>query len=375
MPDEVAQAPPRKHGATQFLLKGLAITLPPILTLVILIWIARGVNDYIIQPISTVVRFGFAQLIDRSESIQLLDTLPELPPLPYCDKNYRITPEERKRLMRFLKLTKADSLEPHEVDLEQVYVPVGDGKRAVPYQDYALVAAHVKPIDMPNSVIGIYMEVVTLRQPLGLVGLSAVGVSLTVIILYYVGRIGTARVGAWGVSKFENLFLGKLPLISNVYSSVKQVTDFLFTDRTVNYNRVVAVEYPRRGVWSLGFVTGESMLQITAAAGEPLVSVLVPTSPAPFTGFTISVPRSEVLDLNMTIDQAFQFCISCGVHVPPQQRVTAELLQQELARRLAGTDRPVLPRAAEEHPPSPPQPSDGRPDDGQPAPDQEAPSS
>jgi uncharacterized membrane protein len=138
------------------------------------------------------------------------------------------------------------------------------------------------------------------------------------------------------VHKFETAFLGRLPVVSNVYSSVKQVTDFFLSERNLEYNRVVAVEYPRRGIWSLGFVTSDSFLELTAAAGEPLLTVLMPTSPMPMTGFTVNVPRSEVLDLNVTLDQAFQFCLSCGVLVPPQQRVTPELLQQELARRLTG---------------------------------------
>ncbi len=77
------------------------------------------------------------------------------------------------------------------------------------------------------------------------------------------------------------------------------------------------------------------MLEITIAAGEPLVSVLMPTSPMPMTGFTVSVPKSDVIDLNLTIDQAFQFCLSCGVLVPPQQHVSPERLREELARRLS----------------------------------------
>ena len=106
------------------------------------------------------------------------------------------------------------------------------------------------------------------------------------------------------------------------------------TEREVEYSRVVAIEYPRRGIWSLGLVTGDSMLDITNAAGEPMVSVLVPSSPMPVTGYTMNVPRSEVTDLNITVDQAFQFCISCGVLVPPQQKVTPELLKQAFGKQL-----------------------------------------
>ena len=85
----------------------------------------------------------------------------------------------------------------------------------------------------------------------------------------------------------------------------------------------------------MGFVTGDSMREVTDAVGEPLVSVLVPTSPMPVTGYTMSLPRRDVLDLNMTIDQAFQFCVSCGVLVPPHQRVTPEQMRSQLAA--AGT--------------------------------------
>ena len=105
----------------------------------------------------------------------------------------------------------------------------------------------------------------------------------------------------------------------NVYSSVKQVTDFMFSEQEIEYTRVIAIEYPRKGIWSLGLVTGESMADIGAAANEPVLSVLIPTSPMPFTGYTINVKRSEAVDLDITLDQAFQFIVSCGVVVPPQQ--------------------------------------------------------
>ena len=112
----------------------------------------------------------------------------------------------------------------------------------------------------------------------------------------------------------------RVPLIRNVYSAVKQVTDFVFSEREIEFNRVVAIEYPRRGIWSIGFVTGESMREIRSAAKEPVLSILMPTSPMPATGFTITAPKSDTIDLDITIDQAIQFVVSCGVVVPPQQQ-------------------------------------------------------
>jgi uncharacterized membrane protein len=110
-----------------------------------------------------------------------------------------------------------------------------------------------------------------------------------------------------------------------VYSSVKQVTDFVFNERRIGFNRVVAVEYPRQGIWAVAFVTGEGMLDVRAAANEPVLSVLIPTSPIPGTGFTVVVRKSEVLDLNMTVDQAIQYLVSCGVVIPPQQQIREDI--------------------------------------------------
>jgi uncharacterized membrane protein len=148
---------------------------------------------------------------------------------------------------------------------------------------------------------------------------------LFLILLYFLGRLFAQGVGRFFVRAMESM-IGRVPVVSNVYSSVKQVTDFVFSERDIEFNRVVAIEYPRQGIWSLGFVTGQSMADISAAANEPVLSVLMPTSPMPVTGFTISVRKSETVDVDLTIDQAIQFIVSCGVVVPiHQQRESARL--------------------------------------------------
>lgn len=356
----------RKTTATQFFLRGLAISLPPVLTLLILLWIAQGIYGYVINPISTVVQYTIAQFIDASVPKADLVRLRGLPELEYCGRDYLITQELREELVQRIEaerrrtggqttaeatggVTAPFTIPEEWIDLDGVYVPFGD--RAVPYRDYLVVAQRVRPADMPRTAIGVYMGVVTHRHFQGLFHISAVAVILCVVVIYFLGRFVTVRIGAWMVAKVETLVLGRLPLISNIYGSVKQVTEFVFAERQIEYNRVVAVEYPRRGIWSLGFVTGDSLLELTATVGEPMVSVIVPSSPMPVTGYTINVPRSAIRDLDMTVDQAFQFCISCGVLVPPQQQVTPELLKRELARRLTGeTAQPPYVRESGEKP-------------------------
>jgi uncharacterized membrane protein len=145
-----------------------------------------------------------------------------------------------------------------------------------------------------------------------------------VLLLYLLGKFLAAGIGR----VFWNLFergIHRLPMVRNVYDSVKQVTDFVFDDREIEYTRVVAVEYPRKGVWSLGFVTGESLADIRSISGEPMLSLMIPSSPMSVTGYTITVAKSETIDLNLTMDQALQFVISCGVVVPAHQLVHGNL--------------------------------------------------
>ncbi|MFQ5734186.1 MAG: DUF502 domain-containing protein [Planctomycetaceae bacterium] len=351
-PPEQSPSQTGQRRPFHFLLRGLAIALPPVLTLLILIWIGSVFNDYILKPTSWVMRSVIALGIDDSQPLEaddskpaserFVDPEPWMPALADRGRKYLIKQKDKNSLKVLKENSKADAAAKAALDgqlskLEDyAWVPLSDG-RAVKYTDYAEVALY-RPLQMPTTAHGIYMELVRTRHVGILLQLSAVAVLVTVLMLYFIGRLMTVRVGVWMVQKFESGVLGRVPLVSQVYSSVKQVTDFFFTERSVQYSRVVAVEYPRRGLWSIGFLTSDSLLEMTVAAGEPLVTVLMPTSPMPMTGFTVNVPRSEVVDLNVTIDQAFQYCLSCGVLVPPQQKVTPESLQEAIAKRLSVTE-------------------------------------
>jgi uncharacterized membrane protein len=350
---DAAERPPsrKRSAATRFFLRGLAISLPPILTVVIVLWLAEGVNTYIIHPTSVGVEWAMAKVIDESRELEELKELDGAPSLQGCGTGYRVESDlleeiELRQRNEGVSEIPAEWLysEQHRV---RVFVVINSDE-AIPYDDYQFAVKNTTAGEMPRSAVGIYMVIARYRHFGGQLLLSAFAVSILVIVLYFLGQLVTNRLGAWGVRKFESALVGRVPLVSNVYSSVKQVTDFLFTERTIEYNRIVAIEYPRRGIWSLGFVTGDSMLEMTTAAGEPLVTILVPTSPMPVTGYTLNVPKTEIIDLNITIDQAFQFCISCGVLVPESQKVTPESLQQALTRRLSGeTEQPVVTRPAE----------------------------
>lgn len=142
--------------------------------------------------------------------------------------------------------------------------------------------------------------------------------ALAVMAVYLFGRFVVSFLGRQMWRMVEGA-LARLPLIRQIYPSVKQVTDFLFSEPQLSFSRVVAVEYPRKGVWSVGLVTGSGMRTINEAAGSDLVTVFIPSSPTPITGYAITVRRDEIVDLPLTLDEAMRFVISGGVIRPPSQ--------------------------------------------------------
>ncbi|QDT38951.1 DUF502 domain-containing protein [Stratiformator vulcanicus] len=330
------QDAPTPTTALQIFVKGLGISLPSILTLVILIWFGGVIYRYIIDPISWAVQYSIASVTsDARPADGLLDS-PRLPQLKYTrapyNATYRLTENRLASLKEVVDSKESIPVGLLEDDPRGVYIVYGN--EAVPYEHYRDVARRTPAAEMPTNAPSLYERRVTFKFFGSSFLLSLLAVLFVLSGIFFVGRIVTVRLGAYLVERIERNVLGRLPLISKVYSSVKQVTDFFFSERTVEYNRVVAIEYPRKGIWSLGFVTGNSMRQLVEAAGEPIISVLIPTSPMPMTGYTMSLPRSHVVDLDISVDQAFQFIVSCGVLIPVGQAVTATTLADQVKAQI-----------------------------------------
>ena len=317
---------PKEVSATRIFLRGLTISLPPILTLLILFWILHGINDFIVQPISWAVRSCIAQAVVPQQTRPIAELVkPDgLPPLPSFrerqnrQRQYLVSIEERKVLLHQLdQATLETRVRETEVVREQLkrVAYVQFDSLAVPYLDYVEVYERVGPEKMPTTATGIYMELAATRYFQSLFHLSAVAVVISIVMVYSIGRFVTHRLGAWFVMRVGSFVTG-VPLVGAIYTAVKHVTDFFLAEKDPKYRRVVAVEYPRPGIWSLAFVTGEGMSECVRAAGEPLVNVLIPSAPIPFAGYTMNVKRSELLELDMSLDQAIQYVMSCGVIVP-----------------------------------------------------------
>jgi uncharacterized membrane protein len=146
-----------------------------------------------------------------------------------------------------------------------------------------------------------------------------VGFLLSLVAIYIFGRFVASLLGRSVWRMVERAFF-RTPVVKQIYPYVKQVTDFLFSNKQrMQFSRVVVVEYPRKGIWSLGLVTGAGMQSIGRTLGEEFLTVFIPSSPTPLTGYVITVRRDEVLDLPISIDDAIRFVISGGVIMPASQ--------------------------------------------------------
>lgn len=151
---------------------------------------------------------------------------------------------------------------------------------------------------------------------------------------FFIAFLGVVVVGAFLASVmgrtlwhlFEKTFMN-IPLVKQVYPHIKQVTDFLLTKKDLSFSKVVALEYPRKETWSIGLVTGKGLKKVTARDQKEFLTVFVPTSPTPFTGYVILAPQEQTIDLDMSIEEALRFIISGGVITP------AEHLAFEASRR------------------------------------------
>jgi uncharacterized membrane protein len=262
-------------------LRGLAVVCPPLLTVLIIVWAINTTKSYFLEPVTSWVREGI---------IWCAADIRQDVPLPSRSATTADMGGERYR-----------RLENGSFIPESIYETV----QRQPGQP---------PPVTGEEFYRRYVDLTYLRPYLTV----PFFLSVFILLLYFLGKFMAAGLGRLFVAVFDRS-VSRVPGVRAVYSSVKQVSDFLFSEREMTFTRIVAVEFPRKGAWSMGFVTNESFEEIEKVAKEPVLVVLVFYSPIPHTGSTVVVRKSECIDLDITFDQACQFIFSCGVVVPPQQ--------------------------------------------------------
>jgi len=145
------------------------------------------------------------------------------------------------------------------------------------------------------------------------------GLILVVILVFVVGLLTRNLVGR-KIVQFGDNIVDRIPLVRVLYTGVKQLLEPLFLQKTNAFKRVALIEYPRRGVHVIGFVTGESQGEVQTKTSKDMMNVFVPTTPNPTSGFYILIPEDEVVFLNMSVEDAFKLIISGGIVSPPETK-------------------------------------------------------
>ncbi len=265
--------------------RGLAALVPTLLTIALLVWAYRLLNDNVGVYINRALLTLLSTWVSPQPAPWLVDV--EVDPLKYGTPIDEWDETTGKRLTVEYKVihhkvlgAAAPTTDPESLDAAQ---------RA---RDKAL------------------WDIAFVKWKLHLVGFL-----IAIVLVYYIGFFLASFFGRTSWRMVEGL-LCRIPLIRAIYPNIKQVTDFLLSDRKVEFAGVVAVEYPRRGVWALGLRTGQPMTRVQRRVADELITVFIPSSPTPVTGYVIQVALKDVIDLNMTIDEALRFTISGGVIKP-----------------------------------------------------------
>ncbi|MBC7834725.1 MAG: DUF502 domain-containing protein, partial [Phycisphaerales bacterium] len=256
----------------RFFLRGLGILLPSVLTLWILVQAYFFLDARVAQPINRGVRSAVVWVVPRTfpKSLQ--------------PRWFVVTDDEVK--------TFRANLESHP-DASQ---------RALARQTDEALRADLRAFELRRFWDNHWY-------------LRFIGLIIAVTLIYLAGRVLGGFLGRRAAGRVER-FITRIPLFKQVYPHVKQLVDLVLGERSMAFKRVVMVQYPRQGIYSLGFVTGGALRGAAEAIGGEALTVFVPSTPTPFTGFTITILASEAIDMPISVDEAIRFVLTGGVLAP-----------------------------------------------------------
>ena len=145
--------------------------------------------------------------------------------------------------------------------------------------------------------------------------IPGLGVLLLLVALILIGMFAAGFVGSFFV-RLGDWIVKRMPVISSIYSLLKQVFETLFSNKNQSFRQVVLLEYPRKGIWILGFVSGNTEGEVKSKINQDMLNIFIPTTPNPTSGFLIFVPKEDVIMLDMSVEDGLKFVVSCGIVLP-----------------------------------------------------------
>lgn len=150
--------------------------------------------------------------------------------------------------------------------------------------------------------------------------IPGIGVVMLIAVLILIGMFTTGFIGRFFV-RLGDWIVSKMPLISSLYSLLKQLFETIFSPKSQSFKEAVLVEYPRKGIWIIGFLAGETTGELNdKIAQSPALSVFIPTTPNPTSGFLILIPEKDIIKLDMSVEDALKYVVSCGIVMPEEEK-------------------------------------------------------
>ena len=310
------KAKPQRKSMTLFFVKGLGALLPIVLTIFVFVTVVNFARTYVTKPINNTIYWS---LEGNGWGWNLLRGL---------DEPFTIDPYDAKFL-------DPELLPTSPTNLQHFYEELGADDE---YFEQVLQEERDTRETFFRDLDDLFIDEEKLRDAVSSVIHPAIGILASVLLVIWIGWIMTGIVGRKLMAKFDEA-LGSIPGVRSIYPLTKQLVDFFVSDNELEFDTVVAAPYPNANIYAIAFVTSEGLKTINEAKdGRRYVSMFVPTSPMPMTGYTVFIDADELIPLPISVDEALRVTVSAGVLIPPQERV--EDLESALDELAAAAEQP-----------------------------------
>lgn len=187
------------------------------------------------------------------------------------------------------------------------------------YLIYKLIAGIVRtilPIDFITEILVNFNEHLREKESFVAFLVFLVNIIIFIVVVYIIGALMNSVIN-FGTTKYVDRLMNRIPIAKTIYGVIKQISDVFFSKETITYKKVVLIEYPRDGIYSLGLVANEKNEAASLASGEEEVyNVFIPGTPNPTIGFYVVIPRNKVIEVDYTVEEAMKLIISAGALEP-----------------------------------------------------------
>lgn len=149
--------------------------------------------------------------------------------------------------------------------------------------------------------------------------IPGLGLVIVFVVLTAVGALAAGMLGRWAMGLFESI-LARMPVIRSIYGAIKQIIETILKQQSDAFRQVVLFEYPRRGSWAIGFITGTTLGEVQNLTEDEVVNVFLPTTPNPTSGYLLFIPKKELVMLSMTVEEGIKMVVSGGIVTPDDGR-------------------------------------------------------